>query len=87
MTDVKALLDEREARYGEYEGMASIAQQMKTAMHMAPKWDFLAFDQKESLEMIVHKIARILNGDADYLDNWTDLSGYSQLVANRLEAK
>jgi hypothetical protein len=85
MTDVNALLDEREARYGAYEGMAAIAQQLKTALHMAPKWDFLAFDQKESLEMIVHKIGRILNGSPDYLDGWVDIAGYSQLIVNRLE--
>jgi hypothetical protein len=46
----------------------------------------LAPDQREALEMMQHKIARILNGDATYLDNWVDLVGYLQLVASRLEA-
>ena len=35
--------------------------------------------------MVQHKIARILNGDPNYIDNWIDLVGYSQLVVNRLE--
>ena len=35
--------------------------------------------------MVQHKIARILNGDPNYIDNWIDLVVYSQLVVNRLE--
>lgn len=42
---------------------------------------------KEALEMVQHKIARILNGDPQYLDNWVDGAGYFKLVADRLEAK
>ena len=42
-------------------------------------------DQREALEMIAHKIARILNGDPNYADNWIDIAGYATLVANRLE--
>ena len=42
-------------------------------------------DQREALEMIQHKVARILNGDPTYTDNWIDIAGYATLVANRLE--
>jgi hypothetical protein len=44
----------------------------------------LADDQMEALEMIVHKIGRIVNGDPDYFDSWIDVAGYAQLVADRL---
>ena len=44
----------------------------------------LSPDQREALEMIAHKIARILNGDPDYADSWHDIAGYAQLVADRL---
>ena len=27
-----------------------------------------------------HKIGRILNGDPDYQDSWTDIIGYTRLV-------
>jgi hypothetical protein len=53
-------------------------------MHDTPNWESLRPDQKEALEMIQHKIARILNGDPDYVDSWTDIAGYSTLVADRL---
>ena len=86
-TNVNEMLAGREARYGTFDGHAKISQALKRAMHQAPRWALLADDQKESLEMVQHKIARILNGDPDYLDNWVDLVGYSQLVVNRLEKK
>jgi hypothetical protein len=53
-------------------------------MHSADNWTGLAPDQQEALEMIQHKIARILNGDPDYFDNWHDIAGYATLVAMRL---
>jgi len=46
-----------------------------------------ATDQAEALDMIFSKIARILNGDPNHLDSWTDIAGYATLVADRLEGK
>lgn len=84
-TNVNEMLAGREARYGSFEGHAKIAQGLKAVMQERSGWDGLADDQKEALEMIQHKIARILNGDPNYLDNWVDLVWYAQLVVNRLE--
>ena len=85
MTDVNAVLAERGKRYGEFHCHAYIAQNLKRAMHEMGWWIELDDDQKEALEMIQHKIARILNGDPSYADNWIDIAGYATLVANRLE--
>jgi hypothetical protein len=35
--------------------------------------------------MVVHKIARILNGDVNFRDSWYDQLGYLQLVVNRMD--
>lgn len=37
--------------------------------------------------MIAHKLARIMNGDPNYIDNWTDIAGYAQLVVDILEQR
>ena len=47
-------------------------------------WETLSFDAAEALDMIQHKIARILNGDPNYIDSWTDIIGYARLVEKRL---
>lgn len=85
MTDIDATLNERGQRYGTFEGHAKISQAIKKAMRNSPNWESMADDQKESLEMVAHKIGRILNGDADYHDSWHDVIGYIRLVESRLE--
>ena len=87
MTDIGKVLEERGSRYGEFKNHAEIAQGLKHEMHVSPGWNRLDQDMKEALEMVQHKIARILNGDPQYLDNWVDGAGYFKLVADRLEAK
>lgn len=84
---VDAILQERGNRYGVFIDHARIAQSFKNYVRNThgKKFDEMAFDQKEALDMIFHKIARILNGDPDYADSWIDIAGYAKLVADRLE--
>ena len=90
---VDAILAERGARYGKFEDHARIAGILKHEMRQFRRrgettpmaWDGLAYDQQEALEMIAHKIGRILNGDPNYPDNFLDIAGYATLVAKRLQ--
>lgn len=84
MSDIAETLADRGKRYGAFTGHAEITQRLKWDMASTPRWNALAPDQKEALEMIVHKIGRILNGDPDYHDSWHDIVGYAKLVADRL---
>lgn len=87
MTDINEMLAGREARYGRFEGHAEISQAIKRVISSAveARNKVLGDDQLEALEMIAHKIARIINGDPNYEDNWIDIAGYATLVAGRLE--
>jgi hypothetical protein len=59
---VMGTLEERGNRYGKFSGHASIAQQLKLVMHNTSNWDNVLKDsQRESLDMIAHKIGRILH--------------------------
>ena len=77
-------LDERGTRYGKFKGHAEISQAIKSVMFNSRQDLELAADQREALEMIAHKIARIINGDPNYADSWVDIAGYAKLVADRL---
>lgn len=81
---IDATLAERGSRYGAFTGHAAITQEIKRAMQRGSKWNELADDQKEALEMVAHKIGRILNGDPNYVDSWHDIIGYTKLVEDRL---
>ena len=78
-------LNERGSRYGDFEGHAHITQELKRTIRRSPNWCELKDDQMEALDMVAHKIGRILNGDPDYLDSWHDIIGYVRLVEQRLE--
>lgn len=84
-TNVDSVLTERGQRYGIFSKHASVTQDIKRAMFNCRGRDSLAADQVEALEMIAHKIGRIVNGDPDYADSWVDIAGYAKLVADRLE--
>jgi hypothetical protein len=79
------ILDERGKRYGKFKNHAEISQAIKLIMQDRSVWPMLGDDQREALEMICHKIARIINGDPNYADSWIDIAGYAQLVADRLQ--
>ena len=84
MTDINATLDEREERYGAFSEHARLSQGIKRVMVTGRRWDALTDSQKEALEMVAHKIARVLNGDPGYADNWHDMAGYATLVEREL---
>lgn len=85
-TDIVGVLTERGRRYGPFVGHAEVTQQLKLiiAAELVKRDKTLAADQQEALDMICHKIGRIINGDSDYDDSWVDIAGYAQLVADRL---
>jgi uncharacterized protein YbjQ (UPF0145 family) len=85
--NVDAVLDSRAKDYGRFKDGAALMQGMKRLMsdHARVHDKTFADDQWEALEMIVHKIARIINGNPDKVDHWVDIAGYATLVAERLE--
>lgn len=85
MQDINQTLLDRGQKYGVFMRHAQITQDLKDVMHNTEKWNTLFPDQKEALEMIAHKIGRILNGDPNFHDSWHDIVGYTKLVADRLE--
>jgi len=85
--DIQEILTERGSNYGEFEQHARITQGMKDAMRVESlgKYNGLPDYVKESLEMVCHKIGRIVNGDPYYLDSYIDIIGYTQLVINQIK--
>ena len=90
---VEDTLAERGARYGKFSDHARLAQELQTALHgyivtkthlgqdrIIYPWQRLPEVHAQALTVICDKIARILSGDCNYLDNWHDIQGYAKLV-------
>jgi len=77
-------LKARGKRYGTFADGAAISQGLQDVMRASPNWDELSADKKEALQIIQHKISRMLNGDPEYKDNWHDIVGYAKLVDDTL---
>jgi len=82
--ELKKTLEERGSRYGDFREHALIAQDLQDVMRLADGWKRLNPHQRQALSVIADKIARILNGDPNYADNWHDIQGYARLVEERL---
>ena len=87
--EVDATLDARAVEYGKFIEGAEVMQMLKRVVQAAlnNRDKTLAHDQAESLDMIIHKIGRIVNGNPDVVDHWLDIAGYAKLVADRLEGR
>ena len=83
--DVKDTLAERETMHGDYREVSTVAQSIKYALDC--RQAKLSPAQRESLDMIATKMARIVCGDPNIIDHWLDIEGYARLVRNGLEEK
>ena len=86
-TNIDETLDARAQDYGKFKDGAALMQGIKRLLadHARMHNKTFADDQWEALEMIVHKIGRIVNGNPDKVDHWVDIAGYAKLIADRLQ--
>jgi len=84
---IQDTLLERGNRYGSFKDQSTITQKIKRTMKTSIKWNNLSYSQEEALEMIAGKIARIINGDPNYIDSWHDIAGYATLIEQELKEK
>lgn len=80
----KSLLAERETTHGDFRDNSLISQQLKEVVRDSVNWENLTEYQKESLDLILHKVSRIVSGDPDHQDHWDDIAGYAKLVSGIL---
>lgn len=80
------LLEERGKTHGRFYDHATCTQNLKVVLkvhlhHRASRdQQGLTDQQLESLDMIMHKIGRIIAGDPNFQDHWDDIAGYAMLA-------
>jgi hypothetical protein len=86
-SETTAVLKERGKRYGKFSGHARITQLLKNVMHAEEGWYRMTYTQREALEMVMHKVARMINGDCTYEDNVVDILGYTELMLRHMRGQ
>lgn len=81
---IENTLDERQKTHGEFKEQASISQALRDIVRAQDNYGKLEDYQREALDMIMHKVARILNGNPNFSDHWHDIAGYATLVEKEL---
>lgn len=81
------IVDEREHTHGSFSASAAIAQGLKGVMSLAPNTAELDHVKAEALDLMATKIARILCGEAEEIDHWTDFGGYAELVVRDIRER
>lgn len=84
MSEINNTLNERGERYGKFKDVAGTTQQLMAIVECGTNYEHLNAEQKTSLFMICNKMARIVNGDFNFIESWHDILGYAKLIENEL---
>ena len=82
---VTQMLNERGTKHGNWEDNSRASRSFKIVIDEEAKRRVqrgqtpLTDSQREALEMIAHKMGRIIAGEASYYDHWDDIMGYAKL--------
>lgn len=68
----------RDEQHGGLEAVGNVSQGIKALIRTGRNWPQLTPGEQETLDMIAHKIARILSGaDPHDPEHWRDVAGYA----------
>lgn len=82
---LQGTLSQRGTVHGDFSENSEVSQTMKAIIRKQNGFSSLSLDKREALDMIVHKIARILSGNPNHKDHWHDIAGYATLAEERCE--
>jgi hypothetical protein len=90
--EVQDTLNNRQKTHGEFTDNAKIMQALKNIVRDSMNWPWppgnigndLTPAQCEAIDMILHKVGRIVTGNPNEPDHWLDIEGYARLVRERI---
>ena len=83
--EVNIAVNIRDSSYGGFEGISDTCQKFKDIARDCPSWKNLEASEREGLDMIFHKITRILYSPGKIRDSWVDIGGYAKATLKALD--
>lgn len=84
MTNTEELLQSRGEDYGDFRNLSRVAQAIKNALRQGDTWQDMPFSQREAVDLIATKLARLVCGNPELVDTWDDIVGYATLGAQSI---
>lgn len=78
------ILEERQETHGDFTWVAETSQDLKDYFRQKASWYDLTYVQREALDNIAQKTARIFAGDPNFADHWVDIQGYAKLAEKEI---
>jgi hypothetical protein len=78
--NIEKILAERGETYGPYSRVSKTAQGLKDHFRQDEDWQYLLPQERESIDLICTKLARLLHGGGDKTDTLNDIAGYAKLA-------
>jgi hypothetical protein len=76
----------RDEQHGGMEAVGTLSQGFKEEMRLSKNWTELTAGEREALDVIVHKIGRVLSGRNPHdPEHWRDIAGYA-VAARRADS-
>ena len=80
----ETVVPNRDRQHGGMQAVGDVSQLIKGAMRDGRNWERLSCGYCEALDMIAHKIGRVLSGaDPHDPQHWEDIAGYAQAAMRK----
>lgn len=79
MSNVDNIISNRAGSHGIFTETADVTQYFKELMRARPGWANLSPVQRESMDMIVTNMSRVLSGDPNFAEHWEKIETYAHL--------
>lgn len=77
--ELNEVLEERKKTHGDWKQQSRLSQVLKGIIRQSEYYSKLSLPQCEALDMILHKVSRIVEGNPNEKDHWLDIAGYATL--------
>ncbi len=78
------ILKDRLTTHGDFKDQSRVVQNLKAMVYNCEGSKNLSSMHREALDMILHKISRIVTGDPNFYDHWVDIAGYAKITSDLL---
>jgi len=82
---VNKILEERAKTHGSFYQNSRVSQEFKRILYENSRGGEFSPEMREALDMIFHKLSRIIVGNPYEPDHWDDIAGYATLVAKSIQ--